>query len=215
MAKVGLSLNPNSSSGKELARKIRAGETVLDSEFDQLYDYRARLLSSVHWTPVKVAVRAAFLATLEGQTRVLDVGSGIGKFCTIGALTTPATFTGIEQREYLVDSANEVASRLDIKNIRYLHRNVVDVDWSEYDSIYLFNPFAENLDRTIHIDDLCTFSIDLYDKYVKHTQLQLSKIRSGTVVVIYNRFGGDMPAGFECLQKDAIDFFSLEAWRKK
>jgi len=206
---------PNCSFETELGRKLRAGESVSDSEFDQLYSDRLRLLSSIHWTPVNVAVRAAFLATKDGQKNVLDIGSGVGKFCAIGALKTQATFVGIEQREYLVDAATEVAGRLEIENVRYIHKNAVDVDWSEFESIYFFNPFSENIDRSIHIDELCELSVDLYVKYVRHAQWQLSKMRSGTCVIIYNRMGGELPPDFECTHKEEIDFLPLEVWRKK
>lgn len=207
--------NPNLLFELELGRKIRAGEPVSDFEFDQIYSGRIRILSSVHWTPIKIAIHAATLATEDGQTRVLDVGSGAGKFCTIGALTTAATFVGLEQREYLVDVANEVARRLEVSNVSYIHSNSLDFNWAEFESIYIYNPFSENLDQSIRIDDLCELSVDLYVKYVRHAQWQLAQVRSGTRVIIYNRFGGELPPTFECLQKEEIDFLSLEVWRKK
>ena len=206
---------PNCSFETELARRLRAGEQVSDAEFDQLYPGRLRLLSSIHWTPVNIAIRAAALATSEGQERVLDIGSGVGKFCTIGALTTKATFVGIEQREHLVDLANDVSSRLGIANVRYFHMNAVDVDWTEFPSIYLFNPFSEHIDNSIHIDELCEFSANLYFKYLEHTQWQLAETRTGTRVIIYNRFGGEFPPGFECVHREEFDFLPLEIWRKK
>jgi hypothetical protein len=67
-----------------------------DLAFDALYERRIRELSPQHWTPVRIARRAAELLTLSGAKRILDVGSGVGKFCIVGALTTEAQFVGIE-----------------------------------------------------------------------------------------------------------------------
>ena len=203
--------------GRKLKRSPKKSQCffAVIGEFDRLYLGRLRLLSSVHWSSVNPAIRAAALATSDGQTRILDIDSGVGKFCTIGALTSQATFVGIEQRKYLIDAATEVAERLEIKNVQYIHANAVDVDWAEFQSIYLFNPFSENLDRSIHIDELCDLSVDLYVKYVRHTQWQLSKTRSGTSAIIYNQFGGELPPTFELVHKEEIDFMPLEVWRKK
>lgn len=199
----------------ELAHKIRTGVPVSDPEFDTLYSDRVRILSGIHWTPIHIALRAAALATSEGQTRVLDVGSGAGKFCTIGALTTQATFVGIEQRANLIEAAEDIAGRLCVPNVKYIHANVIDVDWAEYQSIYIFNPFSENIDHSIRIDKQCELSVDLYVKYVRHTQAQLAKTPPGTTVVIYNRIGGELPPAFECLQREVFDSLPLEVWRKK
>jgi protein-L-isoaspartate O-methyltransferase len=205
----------NQSLEYRLAHKIRNDEYVLDSEFDQLYADRIRSLSIVHWTPVNVAVRVAMFATQDGQKRVLDVGSGAGKFCSIGALLSEATFVGVEQREYLVEASNELAARLNLPNARFYHMNAMDVSWAEFDSIYLFNPYSENVDPEIHIDQLCELSFGLFVKYVRDTERQLAETRSGTTVIIFNHFGGELPSDFECVHKEEINFLPLEVWKKK
>ena len=91
-------------------RSLRAGWELTDLEFDRVYPSWVRRLSDMHWTPVEVARRAAALLAVDPTTRVLDVGSGVGKFCLIGALTTRATFVGIEQRENLVTVARDTAA---------------------------------------------------------------------------------------------------------
>jgi SAM-dependent methyltransferase len=199
----------------ELAHRIRNGDEVSDYLFDRLYPGRMRLISSLHWTPIEIAKRAAALATSDGQKRVLDVGSGVGKFCTIGALTTNATFVGVEQREHLVTTARDVASRLRLSTVEYLHKNAVDIDWANFDSIYLFNPFAENLDDSIRIDESTDLSTELYIKYVRYTERQLTGARPGTKFIVYNRFGGVLPDDFECVLKDEVGSLPLEVWRKK
>jgi 2-polyprenyl-3-methyl-5-hydroxy-6-metoxy-1,4-benzoquinol methylase len=76
-----------------------------DNQFDLLYPPEIRALSRAHWTPVKVARRAASFLVREPGTRVLDIGCGPGKFCIVGALATPGRFTGVEQRKQLCELA--------------------------------------------------------------------------------------------------------------
>src|SRR4029077_8901586 len=79
----------------EISRAVAAASRHIpssDDEFDSAYDKQIRELSEQHWTPLWVAARVAHLLTRSGATRVLDVGSGAGKFCIVGALSTDAEF---------------------------------------------------------------------------------------------------------------------------
>ena len=91
---------------------LRNGELVSDEEFDLIYSDFARQLSSCQWTPVAVAFAAARLLVRDRVCKVLDVGSGVGKFCQIAASVAPGTFVGVEQRARLV--AHAVTSRADV-----------------------------------------------------------------------------------------------------
>ena len=59
---------------------------------------------------------ADYLVKKSG-TKILDIGSGAGKFCLIGAIHTKGNFTGVEQRENLVAHSNKIASRYEIDNV--------------------------------------------------------------------------------------------------
>lgn len=103
---------------------VRSGKTVADPAFDAIYPERVRVFSWRYWTPVEVARRAAQLLVTSESTRVLDIGSGAGKFCLVGALTTRATFTGIEQRQHLVEVAQWIAERYRVPHVEYRHGDV-------------------------------------------------------------------------------------------
>ena len=106
--------------------------------------------------------RDAEMCVPEPGTKVLDAGAGPGKFCLIGSLVTEGEFFGIEQRRTLVDTAREIAERYKISRVHFDCGNVIDFDWNPFDSIYLYNPFSENLDRSICIDDSCELFPELY-----------------------------------------------------
>src|SRR5436305_754412 len=68
-----------------------------DKAFDQLYPEHIRKLSQLHWTPVDIASKAADFLAIP-CARVLDIGSGVGKFCLAAGSFHPETlFFGIEQ----------------------------------------------------------------------------------------------------------------------
>src|SRR5262245_2791350 len=96
-------------SADQLVMKRRLGS---DGSFDSVYDEEIRALSEEHWTPVAVAARAARILTFAGATRILDVGSGVGKFCIVGALCTAARFVGVERRHRLVSIARRAAAEM-------------------------------------------------------------------------------------------------------
>src|SRR6478672_1836485 len=102
-------------------RERLAEGTLPDEAFDQLFPEDVRSKSMRHWTPISVARMAAARLVQHGAVRVLDAGSGPGKFCTVGAAThSLITFTGIEQRVNLVSVARRVATSLGVSNARFV-----------------------------------------------------------------------------------------------
>ena len=185
-----------------------------DRHFDQVYPSALRFLSRVHWTPVKVARAAARLLVDAGATSILDVGAGAGKFCIVGALTTSASFVGLEQRSHLVEVARTAAARLGARRVRFVNANIVDADWDGVDGVYLFNPFYEQMGTVIAIDQEGEQSRSLYHRYVKATEQKLAALPSGTAVVTYHGFGGDIPPDYELIQAQPAGNDRLVLWKK-
>ena len=198
----------------EVVNQIRSGHPVADADFDRIFPEEIRSLSKIHWTPISVARRAAELAVRKPGDLVLDVGSGVGKFCIIGALTTAGKFHGVEQREYLVDSGRKVVARFGLSKVQLIHKNMVDLDWLPFDAIYLFNPFFENIEKSIRIDDQCALSSDLFVTYVRQTQSKLDDLNVGVRIVTFNGFGGDFPPSYRLIHEEKHRFISLQVWEK-
>ena len=56
-----------------------------ESHFCQLYPLPAQKLDRMHWSPLIVAYRAANSLTNKSNAKILDIGSGSGKFCLAAA----------------------------------------------------------------------------------------------------------------------------------
>ena len=197
-----------------LLSDLKAGRRVNDFRFDELFPPLIRKLSGIHWTPVAVAVRAAELLAAGVESHILDIGSGCGKFCFIGALTTGSRFTGVEQREYLVETARRIAGRWEITNASFIHSNMINLDWNSFNGFYLFNPFYENITREIRLDDDVSLNEEKYRGYIKFVEEKLEDLAYGTRVVTYHGFGGQMPKGYECVLREPAGTSQVELWIK-
>ena len=183
-----------------------------DHEFDLIYPPEIRELSGHHWTPVKVARRAAEFLVRKPGTRVLDIGCGPGKFCIVGALATSGRFTGIEQRKALSELAQAAIEQAKIPNAAVLHGNVTEIDFAGFDAFYLFNPFEENLETTLAIDGSIPLCETLYERYAEHVASQLARAPLGSRVATYCGDCQEVPLGYECLETSVEH--GLKLWEK-
>ncbi len=194
-----------------LARLLHQRTEIDDTDFDRLYPSSQRPRSSLHWTPIEVATRAVELLAPNGE-HVLDVGSGVGKLCLVGAATTAGTWVGIEQDAEMVRVARAAAAsmRLDHR-VTFVHGDIADVDWATFDSFYLFNPFAE----TLFAGD--GDPLERRDRYIENihfAQQQIARVAVGTRVVTFHGFGGDMPPGFREVVREQMYEGDLCLWIK-
>ncbi|MGI9087139.1 MAG: class I SAM-dependent methyltransferase [Chthoniobacterales bacterium] len=172
--------------------------SIEDEKFDQIYPAKIRRLSSLYWTPVAVAAEAARLLVTKPGTRVLDLGCGPGKFCLVAASLSDGHFTGVEQRSDLVAAAREAAEELASSGVEFLHANVVEISFADYDAFYLFNPFEENMFQGYKIDSAVALSPALFKKYTQHLAAQFGARPLGTRVVTYAGYGDEVPACYDC-----------------
>jgi SAM-dependent methyltransferase len=183
---------------------------MIDRAIDDLYPDEVAELSARHFTPVAVARRAAELLAPTPHHRVLDLGAGPGKLCIVGAATTGAHFTGIELRRHFVRAAIAASSRLLLRNVHFIHADILDVEWRPYDSYYLFNPFAEHLIGAI--DGTVAARPTLFSFYVDAVGRRLRGAPPGTRVVTYHGFGGHMPPGYRLAAREKAGSDELELW---
>lgn len=187
-----------------------------DEVFDDHLPARMQVKSSVHFTPVSVARQAArLLAPLPGM-RVLDVGAGPGKFCIVAAFEVPgSTFVGVDLRPHLVRVARRLATRMAVTNVMFLDGDALELDWSEYDAFYLYNPFGEQLvGNALALDSKLERLPSRFRHYVRATRERLARARIGTRVVTYHGFGAPAPHGYELVNTHPAAPYRLKLWIK-
>ena len=186
--------------------------TVEDAKFDLIYPPQIRKLSAVFWTPIHIAAEAARLLVYPPGTHVLDVGCGPGKFCLVGAQLTDGRFTGVEQRADLVAAARKAAADLQLMEIEFLHANVMDLSFADFDAFYIFNPFEENMFQGHKIDSTVPLSPELFERYTSHVAAQLGERPIGTRVVTYMGYADEIPSCYDC--EAALYGDDLKLWIK-
>jgi protein-L-isoaspartate O-methyltransferase len=188
-----------------------------DAAFDALYPEEIQRASRRFWTPVETARRAAVLLRDAGATRVLDVGSGAGKFALVAAATAPAMrVLGVEQRGHLVELARRAKVTLGVTNVDFTHGNASEVSWKGYDAFYFYNSFAENLfDVFERLDDKAELSVTRFARDVQRAYANLRAAPEGTLLATYYGSSGRVPSSFELTHVEAADGGWLRLWTKK
>jgi SAM-dependent methyltransferase len=194
---------------------IRRGRSASDEEFDRLFPPHIQRASGRFWTPVDVALAAVQLLVTSRSSRILDIGAGVGKLCIVGGLSTGASFMGIERRRALVEIGRDAAERVRLKTATLIHGELDAVDWQEYDAIYLFNPFEENLREPVEwLDQSVPLSEARFRCDVAVVEEGLRAAPLGTRVVTYYGFGGHFPEGYRLEHVVAAGTDRLHLWVK-
>lgn len=197
----------------EIAAALRDRAPVGDDDFDALYAAVDRRRSGAHWTPVVVALEASrMLADCPGG-RVLDVGSGGGKMCAIGALSSPLHWTGVERDPRLVRAAARIVRDLGVADrVELVEGDALALDWSEYGGIYMYNPFAEAVFAAAETEDE---GQGAYGDAIEAVEAKLALLRPGARVVTLFGFGGDVPDCFQCVERVPIHGDTLCSWIRR
>ncbi|MCD6013558.1 MAG: methyltransferase protein [Flavipsychrobacter sp.] len=168
-----------------------------DIAFNEIYPLKVRILANRHWTPIHITkIAVDFLGSNGGK--VLDIGSGVGKFCLAGAYFSPnIEFTGVEQRQYLVEHALRAQRTLGLQNVSFIHGNFTQLNLRDYDHFYFFNSFYENIDDLDRIDQKIEYSEALFEYYVRYLYMALQQMPKGTKVATFHAFHGEIPIGYD------------------
>ena len=185
-----------------------------DQHLDRLYSIEIQQLSARHWTPIHVARVAADYLAANPFARILDIGSGAGKFCLCGAYFKPnATFVGVEQRSNLVQEAERMKKRLQLSNVTFKCGNFTRLDFNDYDHFYFYNSFFENLADAERIDYSIDYSVELYNYYIRYLFQQLESKPAGTRLVTFHSLEDEIPPDYEVTWTDMGDH--LKCWIKQ
>jgi len=195
-----------------IADVLRRGACPPDAAFDALLPEDICALSGDQWTPLEVALAAANWLKDSGVRRVVDIGSGPGKFCIAAALAGSCEFIGLEQNWRFVAVARSLARLFGVQSqVRFMHAELDETSLPEGEAYYIYNPFAQ------HLFDPSGAAKPNYERYrrdVALAQEAFRRARAGTIVITYNGFGGLMPSSYEMCRVDRELPCVLRMWRK-
>jgi SAM-dependent methyltransferase len=197
-------------------RSVLTVDEMNDIQVDSLFPEAAQRASSRYWTPVAVARRSAQILDDLGVRRVLDVGSGPGKFCVVaGARAPQITFVGVEHRAHLVAMASALAAQVRVGNAVFRLDDATRLPWTGFEGVYVFNSFAENrfagqdqFDQTVELSRM------RYIADVMRVERQLAAAPVGTILLTYYGLGGPIPNVYERVHVEAAGTSWLQVWRR-
>jgi SAM-dependent methyltransferase len=193
-------------------KRLRLNIDVPDDDFDELLPAKYETISKKHWTSVRAAKLASDFLVEKFGTRVLDIGSGVGKFCLVGALTTNGFFTGVEQRKELVTVARRLSTDYLVGNVRFIHDNITSIRFADFDSFYFYNSFYENIEWENRIDDAVNLDIKLYHHYSTYVAGQLASMPPGSRLVTNCGSSCIVPKSYRLV--DSTYHGKLDFWEK-
>ena len=191
---------------------IKLDIEVFDKDFNLIYPKYIQKVADIHFSPVKIAKLAAFYLMDKKGTKILDIGSGAGKFCMIGSACTEGVFVGIEQRPKLSRLAQKLSKRYNLTNVTFINANIKNVSFQDFDAFYMFNSFYENISVMGAIDNTVDLNRELYKEYSIYVREQLDMLPVGTRLVTYYSFLTEIPDSYE-VQFAIIDE-KLKMWEK-
>ncbi len=184
-----------------------------DVQFNELYPSSIQALAQRHFTPLAVAKKAAGFLAAENNVRVLDIGSGVGKFCLAAAHYKPkALFYGIEQRKRLVTHAEAAREKLRLINVSFINGNFTQIDFRNYNHFYFYNSFYENITGTDKIDNSIDYSLELYNYYNRYLYHQLEQKPAGTRLATFHSLEDEIPKGYVVVGSEMNEL--LKFWVK-
>lgn len=191
---------------------LRLKLPVRDVEFDRIYPKELRIISEKNFTEVEVAIKAAELLVTNPGEKILDIGSGTGKFCFVAGAYTKGMFTGVDYRKQYIDLCNDLMDRYEFKNVNFIHSDIVEIDFKAYDHFYFFNSFEEHANVSSRMDNTKETSKEQFLMYSHFLKNQFDKLPFGTKIVTYYAYPNQIPASY---QLKSIHFDgALKCWEK-
>jgi SAM-dependent methyltransferase len=183
-----------------------------DADFDRLYTLQIQRLAQCHWTPLAITKLVLGFIGIN-DAKILDIGSGVGKFCLTAAHYAPnVNFIGVEQRKTLVAHARQAQHRLCLPNASFINANFTQLKLRNYDHFYFFNSFYENIDDLLRIDNSIDYSWSLYNYYITYLFTELSRMPVGTRIATYHSGCEEIPDCYNMVETYMDGF--LKFWIK-
>lgn len=201
---------------RELIQLIKSEPKSVDQEFDKLLPPLYRYHSQVQWTSIPVArAIAKWLQNFHGK-KFIDIGSGVGKLCIVLRFLTDLKIYGVEQRPHLVNVAKEIIKTNNLPDITIWEKNLLNLDWQEFDIFYLFNPFQEHvaISPTAVIDNTIPFHRTHFMEYTAKVYEELQKMPPNKIFITFHGYGGKLPKSWALKYSQYVEGGFLSLWVK-
>ncbi len=190
---------------RRIKELIEKGELPPDELMDGVLPDEYKLHAARHFSGCYIIKLAAEFLSEVFNPRILDIGSGSGKFCQLGALIHPYTqFTGVEYRLDLVDIALELKRDFQLDNVKFINENIVNHSFQPYNGFFMFNPFLEHRNAAARMDHFQD-APEKEMEYSHYVQDQLSQCQPGARLATFYVLKNQIPSNFKVVKESMGD----------
>lgn len=197
-------------------QRLAVGEPMTDLVWDSFLPEKFRTVSPYQWTPISVIVTSWEYLQEEKVTSIVDLGSGVGKFClNLGKLSKDRfPILGMEDRIELYQIAESLKDKWKTREVKFEHRNFLEEFPYEYSHYYCFNPLYETMKASHSIDGTKDKSALLFIHNLQTLKNHFLNCKIGTKLITYHGFGGSVLPGFKVLLKKELEFGEWMVWER-
>ncbi|TGL90353.1 methyltransferase [Leptospira congkakensis] len=198
-------------------KKIVVGDPMTDAIWDSFLPQKFQILSPYQWTPISVIERTWKFLSEDEVKSVVDLGSGVGKFCIYLSLVSGKSFPifGLEDREELVLVSKSIADHWGTENVQWKTTNFLKQFPFGHSHYYCFNPLYETMKGHHSIDDSKEKSAGQFVKDLQTFKQNLVLLPSKTKLITFHGFGGSYLPGFRTILKEEIAGGEFRVWEKE
>lgn len=187
---------------------------VDDGEIDRILSPEKPPGSDVLFPTVALALEVARTLSTSQASRILDFGSGSGKFCLLGATVSEGIFVGIEASSELISRAYRACGSQEVNRVHFRNTPVREIDFASFSAFFFHDLSIENLALLPPEGQAATATGPLLNQYFYRIRSRLESAPLGTRVVVYGLELPLPPAGYERLSHQRNGDRRLELWSK-
>ena len=196
--------------------RMNVGDLVTDEVWDSFLPHSFQSLSPYQWTPISVVETTWDFLQNENVTSVVDLGSGVGKFCIHLSYLSQDQFSiiGLEDRSELFQISEDLKPKWNAHGVIFRNTNFLENFPRGASHYYAFNPLYETMKGNHSIDSKKKKSAMLFLRNVQQFKNQLYQCKMGTKLITYHGFGGSVLPGFRVLVKKELPLGEWMVWER-
>lgn len=196
---------------------MSVGDPMTDALWDSCLSQKFQILSAYQWTPISVIERTWKYLSLDRVTSLVDLGSGVGKFCIHLSLLSNHSIDilGLEDREELVDVSESLKKHWDVSKVQFRKENFLKQFPEGHSHYYCFNPLYETMKGSHSIDLQKQKSANQFLKDLQTLKQNLLLLKPKTKLITFHGFGGNSLTGFRIVLKEEIAGGEYLIWERE
>lgn len=190
---------------------------MTDECWDSLLPSTLQSLSPFQWTPISVIERTWKYLSSDGVTSVVDLGSGVGKFCIYLSLlfSDSIDIFGFEDREELLSVSEGLKKHWGVSKVQFQKANFLTHFPYGHSHYYCFNPLYETIKGSHSIDLKKNKSAHQFLKDLQTFKQNLFLLKPKSKLITFHGFGGSFLPGFRLVLNEEISGGEFQVWEKE